>query len=651
SSIASAGIVNGVIGLVLGMGYSLLCYNMLSLVASRAKKYTFKELAVEVFGPSIAWIHDILLFLFVFSILCAYVLFVGDFLGTQFTNFISDESSLSFLHNPIIVRTVVLFLVMFPLSCLTNINLLAYPSAGAVFCVIITTFYVLIRCIQKISSEGVDWDKVIIGSMSVESFNVFIIIFMAFAAQFQIPILLSSIKGTEKGRMKSMKEANGIAIAFCGAVYSLLSFSSTLAFGTDINENVLLSFPATDVGNIIAQFAMSFVVIASYPLILWPCRLAIYTVLDEIKYRSEVRRIKQELSETAKSSLLSSHGMSGKSTPSTNPHPDVEASGAHMQESRISRLSYEVSDASDLLIHHDIVDQSHIAKDDIQREGPDQSVQPPAPRRHPQLAHFSTAAGFILSPANMPSSLSLTSIAELSEEDGAHRGTMIHGDGASIGISDAVPTGSPLKTVTSQMTATSQREAKSNHPAKRSPMHLVSNKPILQVPSSTDISMIANPPVQSNIEYPSGDHRTTGGFDEGLIATLVFKPGTKIDSEGASQEEKRSFLVHCTVALGISIVAWLVGVALPSVLDIFSLFGSTLGCAVYFILPGIYWIVMSDYRDGKHPKATAEQSRPDLKVKEVFQKKNSFALVLIIAGPMMCAVVFVSTLSSLINGE
>ncbi|GKT25739.1 hypothetical protein ADUPG1_013129 [Aduncisulcus paluster] len=546
----SAGIIDGCIGMALAGVYTLISYNQLVICSARSKKYSYKELAVECFGPGVGLWHDLFMFLLVFSFCCAYLVFVGEFLSTQFSLFISDESSWAWLldKNKILfsfccaylvfvgeflstqfslfisdesswawlldknkIRAVVLFGVMFPITCLTNINFLSYPSAGAVFCVIYSTIYVIVKCVSTIIKDGVS-DKVFLASFNVESFNVIVTILMSIGAHFSIPILYGSMGGTDKSKVSKMKKANAISISFCLFCYLSMALSGNLAFGSDIQENILLTFDSNDTFNIIAQYAMSFVIITSYPLTLWPVRMSFYTFVDEIKYR---RQRKQELLRIR-------------------------------QESAAKELEKQVTGKSSATKMNLFSTRSPV--EDVEGAIDNELTEP-----------LSDDTDTAFSPSEMyPESYKVNS-----------------------GMSRAL---------------------------------------VLTTPFFT--------------KYHSHNH----GADDADVPELY-----------RQTEEKRPYWLHLVVGFTICVMTLGIAIALPSVLSIFNLFGSTFGCVIYFLLPAVFWIKLRDYRNGKHVHADANGKPPRLGLDDIFRKGNGFSLILFTIGPMLDFTVFISTLSNLIN--
>ena len=177
------------------------------------------------------------------------------------------------------------------MSCLKRISLLRFTS----YIALVFIAY-LVACIVGWSiaglMDGVDSSRIVIFSLDVQFLGVLPIIGFAFSFQANVtPVWhdMEDFKNSNGGSTRGIQMAIWISCSICLAVYLLCAVFGYLSFFEKTSDNILVQFPVSlwyfDVGKI----GYSFIIMFSYPLLAFPMRAAIDSLINVYWYKDPLK--------------------------------------------------------------------------------------------------------------------------------------------------------------------------------------------------------------------------------------------------------------------------------------------------------------------------------------------------------------------------
>ncbi|KAJ2944201.1 hypothetical protein O0L34_g18179 [Tuta absoluta] len=259
-----------VILLFMGLISRLCCYFLLK-AALLARRRNFEFLAFHIFGPAGKLAVEIGIIGFLMGTCIAYFVVVGD-LGPQIIAKLLNINQSDILRTSIMV--IVSLVCVLPLGLLRNVDSLSNVSAATIgfyFCLVI-----------KLISEAAT--QVFSGDLQTKMdlwkpsgvLQCVPIFSMALFCQTQLFEIFESLPTLS---LEKMNVVTKNAINICTAVYFTLGLFGYIAFCSHtVSGNILMSLAPTMANDVIRLgFVMS--VAFSFPLIIFPCRASLYSLL------------------------------------------------------------------------------------------------------------------------------------------------------------------------------------------------------------------------------------------------------------------------------------------------------------------------------------------------------------------------------------
>jgi amino acid permease len=279
---ASTGWIIGPILLVLTGLYSMVGLHLITCVCAKtgfpATIFSCSQ-PVHRFVPLFM---DLLMALTLFGALSAYLVVMGDMMPQACTQF-----GLSGAWLERYVWVLVGFGIATPLSIPNRLDFLKYTSAICILAVLYVTGVVFIFALPGqdpcagLTSESDD-DLPCIGSQIVgEGINYKLVlkaigIFVSgFCCQINsFPVISESKKAT----VANMDKVFGASLATSGSIYLVVAVCGYHAYGSSIRSDLLLSYPVLPAVSV-ARLMITIVVVFSYPLIVFPARKSILSIV------------------------------------------------------------------------------------------------------------------------------------------------------------------------------------------------------------------------------------------------------------------------------------------------------------------------------------------------------------------------------------
>lgn len=225
---------------------------------------------------------DLLMAATLFGALSAYLVVMGDMMPQACTQF-----GLSGAWLERYVWVLVGFGIATPLSIPNRLDFLKYTSAICILAVLYVTGVVFIFAMPEqepcagLTSEGDD-DLPCVGSQIVgEGIDVRLVlkaigIFVSgFCCQINsFPVISESKKAT----VANMDKVFGASLATSGSIYLIVAVCGYHTYGSSIKSDLLLNYPVLPAVSV-ARLMITIVVVFSYPLIVFPARKSILSIV------------------------------------------------------------------------------------------------------------------------------------------------------------------------------------------------------------------------------------------------------------------------------------------------------------------------------------------------------------------------------------
>lgn len=244
---------------------------LLMKTAFLSKKWSYEYLALHIFGFAGKFAVEISIIGMLLGACIAFYIIIGDLSPAIISKITGLENTWSLRTTLLILATV---LGVLPLGMLRSIDSLSHFSA------ISLTFYVVFA-LHVISSaftnfwSGVWLSKVVYWNLD-GLFKCLPIFALSFACQTQLFVIYDALPEP------SLKHINSVirsSVVLCACVYFTVGFFGYVAFyDHEIFGDVLMNFRPTLFSEIMKLgFVISTVI--SFPLVIFPCRASIYTLL------------------------------------------------------------------------------------------------------------------------------------------------------------------------------------------------------------------------------------------------------------------------------------------------------------------------------------------------------------------------------------
>eukprot|EP01095_Lingulamoeba_sp_RSL-Kostka_P000547 TRINITY_DN10833_c0_g1_i1.p1 TRINITY_DN10833_c0_g1~~TRINITY_DN10833_c0_g1_i1.p1 ORF type:complete len:517 (-),score=112.47 TRINITY_DN10833_c0_g1_i1:12-1562(-) len=311
-AIDSISLIPGIIIYAVMSIIAMYTLHLLVLCAKNQKCDSYLELVEVLFGKYIRKLFEIIVVLYTFGVLVGYIIIVGDLLplllqvwfgystfeeenssDENSSNYSASFSSLEdsssseeeiFWLSPFFIQLVVVSLIITPLVFLKKIDSLKIVSSLAVICVLYFTLVVVVTSIidiQELAVNGEFADKITYFHLSTDMFLGIPLIAFSIGGHIQCISIFSELQEKDQ-TVKRWDIVSFLLVISLTVVYLTVAVLSYLRFLPGDNSNVLKQMLSYDPNNIwvqITTLAMSVVVIFSYPLISWPLRQSLDSLL------------------------------------------------------------------------------------------------------------------------------------------------------------------------------------------------------------------------------------------------------------------------------------------------------------------------------------------------------------------------------------
>ncbi|XP_063827885.1 putative sodium-coupled neutral amino acid transporter 10 [Ostrinia nubilalis] len=254
----------------MGLVSRLCCYFLLkSALITRRRNFEF--LAFHVFGSAGKLAVEVGIIGFLMGTCIAYFVVVGD-LGPQIVSKMFNINQSDILRTCIMV--IVSLVCVLPLGLLRNVDSLSNVSAAT----ICFYFCLVMKVIAEAASQmfTTSWETRVEMWRPAGVLQCVPIFSMALFCQTQLFEIFESLPSLS---LEKMNVVTKNAINICTCVYFTLGLFGYIAFSAqDISGNILMSLSPTMASDVIKLgFVMS--VAFSFPLIIFPCRASLYSLL------------------------------------------------------------------------------------------------------------------------------------------------------------------------------------------------------------------------------------------------------------------------------------------------------------------------------------------------------------------------------------
>ncbi|KAL0872143.1 hypothetical protein ABMA27_004559 [Loxostege sticticalis] len=262
----------------MGLISRLCCYFLLKS-ALLARRRNFEFLAFHVFGSAGKLAVEVGIIGFLMGTCIAYFVVVGD-LGPQIVSKMFNINQSDMLRTSIMV--IVSLVCVLPLGLLRNVDSLSNVSAATIgfyFCLVM-------KVIAEAGSQLLagSWQARVELWRPAGVLQCVPIFSMALFCQTQLFEIFESLPSLSLEKMNLVTKN---AINICTCVYFTLGLFGYIAFSAqDISGNILMSLSPTMASDVIKLgFVMS--VACSFPLIIFPCRASLYSLLYKKVHSSQ----------------------------------------------------------------------------------------------------------------------------------------------------------------------------------------------------------------------------------------------------------------------------------------------------------------------------------------------------------------------------
>lgn len=293
-TLSIAGTLFGSTLLIIAACIILATFVMLVRAARETHCYSYKAMAASLLGRGGIVPIEGLVVVASFGYCAMYVVIAAD-LTFKFLGNITD--SIPSAVTPTLLKCLYGFLICAPLSLMRKISGFAPFSYAALTVVAYTICLIVVYFFKAVANDELASD-IPIGKFNFKAFMSVPVFILAFGAAPAVPPLYSEIKGRN---YTSMIKACLIGTLFCAGAYLIIGNSGlyTVGLNHDNLDNILLCLDNTVEVNI-AIVGFVYVVLVSYPIIFYPCRLSVYNIIDFVRQSCARRKAAKAAGEAAR---------------------------------------------------------------------------------------------------------------------------------------------------------------------------------------------------------------------------------------------------------------------------------------------------------------------------------------------------------------
>lgn len=291
-----AGLLLGIFWLVsasLATVYSI----KLLLVASRLASHltgntldSYEDLAGALFGRMMKGVVEAMIILFCYGTAIAYCVAVGDILEP----IRAFDFMPAMFRDPDHGRTAVMLVfwavLMFPLSLLRSMNSLQFSSILGVSAILFLCFATIYHCVTYgfINKESPGDGKVAFVNVDVQMVTSLPLIMFAFTCQVNVYDIYRELREPTEAKMMRISWQGMLGV--CAAVYGMMGIFGYLDFTNEVNADILVNlqkYAASDAVVAVAFLCIALTVVVAFPLVVFPCRESIFSIIHAPKNNEE----------------------------------------------------------------------------------------------------------------------------------------------------------------------------------------------------------------------------------------------------------------------------------------------------------------------------------------------------------------------------
>lgn len=274
-AIANSGLILGVMLVLISSGLTIFSLHLLAICATKvpppASFYSVTEASV----PHLTFMIDLAVAIQCFGVCSSYLIVIGGLMPDVMTQ-IGEDGFFTERFPWILLG----FAVVAPLSCFKKMDALKFTSGLSVafvfFLMTLVFLYSLkIESLPPCTDDGDDDGEckgdIPMFSITGNTFRVLSIFIFAFSCQTNIFNVVNELRNPTQARFDAV---SGCAIVTSGSIYLVVAVAGFLTYGTEVESNILISYPKTKLTSA-ARVFVSMLVAFSYPILFLPGRSSI----------------------------------------------------------------------------------------------------------------------------------------------------------------------------------------------------------------------------------------------------------------------------------------------------------------------------------------------------------------------------------------
>lgn len=264
------GLIGGIAMLLVGAITCTISLHFLSRSAARTRIADYFRLGERVSGPRHAAVVATFLVLFQIGGLIAYAAFIGQYFSGA-VRLMAGREEAAWWWSPQFLSIILCMVAVFPLSCMHDMSRIANASILGMACV----FYIFLLTsvdyiVAAVKGQAAPWSELSWFRLRSDFLNAFSSIVFAYVNHFTLVSVVPVLERPTPSRRAVMVWSSSAVVT---AVYVGTGLFGYLHFGDKrVTPDILSAGRSTAYA--VGQFAMSLVLIASYPLQCDPTRTA-----------------------------------------------------------------------------------------------------------------------------------------------------------------------------------------------------------------------------------------------------------------------------------------------------------------------------------------------------------------------------------------
>lgn len=301
-ALASTGLILGIIIILLVAIFAAVSAHLLVKMSGMSSAPSYKDIAIDAYGVIGAKTVEVVIVLFTWGALAAYLVIMGDSIQPVLTLMVHgfsgqqlcpiDEATgvakCVWYFDPKFYIAVWMVCVCIPLGMLKKMSALKYTSVGSLTATTYIVLVVVVRSIQfqLTANSHAPAPGIVYFNWDLALFVSFPIMAIAYAFHMNIAPVQMELQNPTPGRVQF---ACTSAVAVGTVLYIMMGVFGYLNFGDCAASNILKSFTdPRDIPIQIGRIAFLFVVTLAFPLIVYPLRMNLRTLFFRTLKRDNV---------------------------------------------------------------------------------------------------------------------------------------------------------------------------------------------------------------------------------------------------------------------------------------------------------------------------------------------------------------------------